>query len=110
MPERAGTPQPQAGQRALAGVAPYNHDSGTFKGRRAIFGGRAAVRSVLYMGALTARQHNPIIRALAQRLTKAGKPYKLVMVACMRKLLLTILNAIVKSNQPWNEKNLPATP
>jgi transposase len=89
---------------ALAGVAPYNHDSGKFKGKRAIFGGRTAVRAVLYMAAVTARRCNPAIRSLAIRLEKAGKPFKLVIVACMRKLL-TILNAISKSNQPWQEKN-----
>jgi transposase len=90
---------------ALAGVAPYNHDSGKFKGKRAIFGGRASVRSVLYMAAVTSRRCNPVIRSLALRLEKAGKPFKLVIVACMRKLL-TILNAMSKSNQPWQEKNL----
>jgi transposase len=94
---------------ALAGVAPYNHDSGKFKGKRAIFGGRAAVRSVLYMAAVTARRCNPVIRSLALRLDKAGKPYKLVIVACMRKLL-TILNAMLKNNQPWQEKNLLVNP
>jgi transposase len=90
---------------ALVGVAPYNHESGKLKGRRCIFGGRAAVRSVLYMAAVTARRCNPLIRSLALRLEQAGKPFKLVMVACMRKLL-TLLNAILKSNQPWNEKTL----
>jgi transposase len=86
---------------ALVGVAPFNRDSGKFQGRRAIWGGRAAVRSVLYMAALTARRCNPLIRAFGERLTAAGKPYKVVMVACMRKLLVS-LNAILKNNAPWN--------
>jgi transposase len=90
---------------ALAGVAPYNHDSGKLKGRRAIFGGRPSVRGVLYMAAVTARRCNPAIRALADRLTAAGKPFKLMIVACMRKLL-TILNAMVKTNQPWHDRLL----
>jgi transposase len=88
---------------ALVGVAPYNHDSGKLKGKRSIFGGRAAIRAVLYMAAVTARRCNPAIRALAERLEKAAKPFKLLIVACMRKLL-TILNAMLKNNQPWNEK------
>jgi transposase len=94
---------------ALAGLAPYNHDSGKHKGKRAIFGGRAAVRTVLYMAALTARRCNPAIRSLALRLKEAGKPFKLMMVACMRKLL-TILNAISKSKQPWQDKKLAPSP
>jgi transposase len=94
---------------ALAGVAPYNHDSGRLKGKRAIFGGRAAVRAVLYMAAVTARRCNPVIRAMALRLEEAGKPFKLVIVACMRKLL-TILNALLKSNQPWDDKKLALNP
>lgn len=91
---------------ALVGVAPFNRDSGKFHGRRAIWGGRAAVRSVLYMAALTARRSNPVIREFAQRLEAAGKPIKLVLTACMRKLLV-ILNSIVKNNLPWNPKLHP---
>lgn len=86
---------------ALVGVAPFNRDSGKFHGRRSIWGGRAAVRSVLYMATLTARRCNPVIRAFGQRLEAAGKPFKVVMVACMRKLLV-ILNAILKNNSAWN--------
>ena len=91
---------------ALVGVAPFNRDSGKFHGRRAIWGGRAAVRSVLYMAALTARRSNPLIRAFAQRLEARGKPIKVVLTACMRKLLV-ILNSIVKNNLPWNPKLHP---
>ena len=91
---------------ALVGVAPFNRDSGKFHGRRAIWGGRAAVRSVLYMAALTARRSNPLIREFAQRLEAAGKPFKVVITACMRKLLV-ILNAMVKLNLPWNPKLQP---
>jgi transposase len=88
---------------ALVGVAPFNRDSGKFHGRRAIWGGRAAVRSVLYMAALTARRFNPSIRAFAQRLDAAGKPFKVVLTACMRKLLV-ILNTMIKTRLPWNSK------
>ena len=91
---------------ALVGLAPFNRDSGKFHGRRAIWGGRAAVRSVLYMAALTARRFNPLIRAFAQRLEAAGKPFKVVLTACMRKLLV-ILNTMVKNNLPWNPKLQP---
>jgi transposase len=91
---------------ALVGVAPFNRDSGKFHGRRAIWGGRAAVRSVLYMAALTARRSNPLIRAFAQRLEAAGKPFKVVLTACMRKLLV-ILNSMLKNNLPWNPKLHP---
>jgi len=90
---------------ALIGVAPYNHDSGAFKGKRSIFGGRATVRSVLYMAALSARTNNPIIKAFADQLEERGKPFKVVIVACMRKLL-TILNALVKRKQSWNPEKL----
>jgi transposase len=86
---------------ALVGVAPFNRDSGKFHGRRGIWGGRAAVRSVLYMATLTARRCNPVIRKFAERLEAAGKPFKVVMVACMRKLLV-ILNTILKNNSAWN--------
>jgi len=85
---------------ALAGVAPFPRDSGTLKGRRAIWGGRAHVRAALYMAALVATRRNPMIRAFSQRLCQAGKAKKLALTACMRKLL-TILNAMVKSGTPW---------
>jgi transposase len=87
---------------ALVGVAPINRDSGTMRGKRSIFGGRPAVRRVLYMAALVAARHNPAIKAFYQRLLAAGKPKKVALVACMRKLL-TILNAMVRSGQPWNQ-------
>ena len=90
---------------ALAGVAPYNHDSGRLKGKRCISGGRATLRSALYMATLAATRFNPVIRVFYQRLLAAGKPKKVALVACMRKLL-TILNAIVKSGLPWNENLL----
>ena len=86
---------------ALAGVAPMNRDSGTMRGRRTVSGGRARIRAVLYMGALVASRHNPVIRSFYQRLLAAGKPKKLALTACMRKLL-TILNGMVKSGQHWN--------
>jgi len=85
---------------ALAGVAPFPRDSGTLKGRRAIWGGRAHVRAALYMAALVATRRNPVIRTFYQRLCQAGKAKKLALTACMRKLL-TILNAMVKSRTPW---------
>ena len=85
---------------ALAGVAPFPRDSGTLKGRRAIWGGRAHVRAALYMAALVATRKNPVIRAFYQRLCHAGKAKKLALTACMRKLL-TILNAMVKSGTLW---------
>jgi len=85
----------------LVGVAPLAHDSGKHRGKRRIWGGRADVRSVLYMGAVTAMRHNPAIREFAQRLQAAGKPTKVVIVACMRKLL-TIMNTILKTRTPWN--------
>ena len=86
---------------ALVGVAPMNRDSGTMRGRRTVSGGRARVRAVLYMGALVASRHNPVIRSFYQRLLAAGKPKKLALTACMRKLL-TILNSMVKSGKRWN--------
>jgi transposase len=88
---------------ALVGLAPYNRDSGRFTGRRSIWGGRATVRAVLYMAALTARRCNSTIRQFAQRLEQAGKPFKVVMTACMRKLL-TILNVLMKNQTHWNAK------
>lgn len=85
---------------ALAGLAPMNHDSGTMRGRRAIRGGRATARSMLYMAAFNAIRYNPVIAAFAARLAAAGKPFKVVVTAAMRKLLI-ILNTIVKTNTPW---------
>jgi len=85
---------------ALVGVAPFNRDSGTLRGKRTVWGGRAPVRSALYMAALVATRWNPIIRRFYQRLVEAGKPKKLALVACMHKLL-TILNAIIGTGKPW---------
>ena len=85
---------------ALVGVAPLNRDSGTFRGKRLVYGGRAPVRAVLYMAALVAARRNPVIRAFYQRLRAAGKPAKVALTACMRKLLI-ILNAIARSGTPW---------
>lgn len=84
----------------LVGVAPLNHDSGQHRGRRRIWGGRADIRHVLYMAALVAARRNPIIRTFYLRLRASGKPAKLVLVACMRKLLV-ILNTILKTKRPW---------
>jgi transposase len=86
---------------ALVGVAPLNRDSGTLRGRRMVWGGRAAVRAVLYMGTLVAVRHNPVLRAFYQRLRAVGKLPKVALTACMRKLL-TILNAMLKHQRPWN--------
>ena len=85
---------------ALVGVAPFNRDSGTLRGRRTVWGGRARIRAVLYMGALAASRYNPIIRDFYQRLVAAGKPKKLALTACMRKLLV-ILNSMLKHRSPW---------
>lgn len=85
---------------ALVGVAPFNCDSGRFRGKRMIWGGRASVRQALYMAALVATRYNAPLRTFYQRLLTAGKPKKLALVAVMRKLL-TILNAMVKHNKSW---------
>jgi transposase len=86
---------------ALTGVAPFNRDSGHQRGKRATCGGRNEVRRALYMAAFSASRHNPVIRAFAQRLKAAGKPFKVIMTACMRKLLV-ILNAMVLAGTPWS--------
>jgi transposase len=85
---------------ALVGIAPLNRDSGKYRGRRIIWGGRSQIRVVLYMSARAAIRFNPVIRDFAERLKKAGKPYKVVVTACMRKLL-TILNTMVKNGTRW---------
>jgi len=85
---------------ALVGVAPLNRDSGTLRGHRAVWGGRARVRAALYMGALVATRFNATIGEFYERLLAAGKPKKVALVACMRKLL-TILNALLKHRTPW---------
>ena len=91
---------------ALVGVAPYNRDSGTLRGKRAVWGGRSRVRAVLYMGALVASRHNPAIRDFYQRLLAAGKPKKVALVASMRKLLV-ILNGMLKRGSPWCDMTQP---
>ena len=85
---------------ALVGVCPFNRDSGTLRGRRTIWGGRARVRAALYMAALVASRHNPVMKVFYQRLLAAGKVKKVALVACMHKLLL-ILNAMIKRDQVW---------
>jgi transposase len=86
---------------ALVGVAPFNRDSGTRRGRRTIWAGRARVRTLLYMAATSAIRSNPVIKNFYARLTANGKPHKVALIACMRKML-TILNAMVRTNIPWN--------
>lgn len=93
---------------ALVGVAPLNRDSGKLKGRRTIWGGRATVRAALYMGALVASRRNSVIRQFYKHLKTAGKPPKVALVACMRKLL-TILNAMLKHKSYWSEITLQAS-
>jgi transposase len=90
---------------ALVGVAPLNWDSGKLRGKRAIWGGRAHVRCVLYMAALVASRRNPVIRALYERLCAAGKPKKVALVAAMRKLLIT-LNSMLRSRTQWTAGTL----
>jgi transposase len=85
---------------ALVGLAPINRDSGTFRGRRMVTGGRASVRTALYMPTLTAIRHNPALQAFYQRLIERGRPAKVAITACMRKLLV-ILNAILRDQTPW---------
>jgi transposase len=88
---------------ALAGVAPYNRDSGQMKGKREIWGGRATVRSALYMAILTAKKFNPVIKKFYDRLIQKGKIKKVAMVACMRKLII-IMNAMIRDGSSWQPK------
>ena len=90
---------------ALAGVAPFNRDSGRWQGRRSIYGGRPVVRNALYMAALVGARHNPVLRAFYQRLRAAGKPAKVALTACMRKLLV-IINTMLKSGTPWQTQSV----
>lgn len=87
---------------ALVGVAPYSRESGTYSGKRSIRGGRSRMRSALYMGALSAARFNPDIKPLYERLVEAGKPRKVALTACARKLLLT-LNSVVRQGRPWTQ-------
>lgn len=102
----------QLNRRAIAklvGVAPLNRDSGAWRGQRAIYGGRASVRAVVYMAALVAARRNPVIKIFYQRLLAAGKPKKVALVACMRKLL-TMVNHMLHTGQRWNAQlHLQAT-
>lgn len=91
---------------ALVGVAPFNRDSGKMRGRRTISGGRSRIRTLLYMAATSAVRCNPTIRSFYQQLKLRGKPHKVAMVACMRKML-TILNAMVRDNTPWTPEFKP---
>jgi transposase len=90
---------------ALVGVAPFNRDSGTLRGHRTIWGGRAHVRATLSMGTLVAVRHNPVLKACYARLLAAGKAKKVALTACMR-MLLTILNAMVKHQTPWQPREV----
>ncbi len=92
----------------LVGVAPFNRDSGKFRGARRIGGGRARVRAVLYMATLVATRFNPRVRERYQRLLGAGKPKKVALVACMRKLLV-VLNQMLKTKTRWQAETVPAT-
>jgi len=89
---------------ALVGVAPMNRDSGTVRGKRMVWGGRAPVRAVLYMATLVGVKHNPVLRVFYERLRAAGKPFKVAATACMRKLL-TILNAMLHQNRRWDPQH-----
>lgn len=93
---------------SLVGVAPLNRDSGSFRGRRTVWGGRARVRAALYMGTLAAIRHNPVIKAFYQRLCAAGKAKKVALTACMRKLL-TILNSMLKHRTHWGPPHIQST-
>ena len=90
----------------LRQCAPYNRGSGALRGKRAVWGGRSLVRAVLHMGALVASRHNPAIWDFYQRLLAAGKPKKVALVACMRKLLI-ILNSMLKHGSPWCDMTQP---
>lgn len=90
---------------ALVGVAPFNRDSGKYRGTRTIWGGRARIRAVLYMGALVAVQHNPVLKAFYTRLLAQGKAKKVALIACVHKLL-RILNAMLRDGKPWDATTL----
>jgi transposase len=106
LPELGALPRREIS--ALVGVCPYSRDSGKYRGRRSIWGGRAVVRAALYMAAIVASRHNPVIRAFYQKLVAAGKLKKVALVACMRKLLV-ILNAMLKHDTPWHHPAQSAT-
>ena len=89
----------------MLGVAPFNRDSGTLRGRRTVYGGRAEVRAVLYRGALVATRHNPVSKAFSARLCAAGQAKKVALTACMHKLL-TIMNAMVRDLKRWQPREV----
>jgi len=89
---------------ALVGLAPLAHDSGTIRGKRMIFGGRATVRGALYMAAVVGVRHNPVIRAFYSRLRERGKPPKVALIACAHKLL-TILNSMARNGEAWRQQH-----
>ena len=91
---------------SLVGIAPFNRDSGTLRGKREVWGGRAPVRAALYMGTLVATRHNPVLKEFYGRLLGAGKPKKVALVACMRKLLV-ILSAMMRDGVPWSPTHVP---
>ena len=93
----------------LVGVAPLANDSGKRRGKRSTWGGRGQVRAVIYMAALVATKHNPAIKVFYERLVAVGKPKKVALVACMRKLL-TILNAMLRDNRAWDASRHLLTP
>lgn len=93
---------------ALAGLAPMNRDSGRVKGKRTIQGGRAHVRTALFMPMVAAMRVNPVIKAFADQLAKAKRPWKVIVTACMRKFLI-LLNTMVRENLKWNQLNLVKT-
>ena len=92
---------------ALAGLAPFNRDSGRYRGKRTIWGGRASVRTLLYLATLVAVRHNPPLRAYYEHLLAKGKLKMVALVACMRKLL-TCLNAMVRNHTPWDDERVTA--
>ncbi len=106
VPELGTLKAPEIG--ALIGLAPFNRDSGKLRGKRHISGGRARVRAVLYMATLVATRYNPVVKAWYQRLLAAGKPKKVALVACMRKLLV-VLNAMMKTKTRWQPETATAT-
>ncbi len=107
LPELGHVSRQTAG--ALVGVAPLNRDSGQFRGTRTIYGGRAVIRQVLYMAALSATVHNPVIKLYYDKLVATGKRKKVALVACMHKLL-TILNTLLRTKTKWRDLTLPINP
>jgi transposase len=106
LPERGAWSRPQSA--ALVGVAPRNRESGTLRGQRTVWGGRAHVRAALYMSTLVAVRYNPVLQTFYDRLRRAGKAPKVALTACRRKLL-TILNAMVKHRTPWQQNYAPSS-